>query len=118
MTYSLFMQEEYPPFAFPSEDADGGDYPRMRVDADVALEGRNRLTTFFRPILLIPQVIVIIFLGIAAAFVIFIAWFAVIFTGKWPDGLLDFILGFFRWTIRLNGYALLLTDEYPPFSMD
>ena len=118
MTYSVFMQEEYPPFAFPSEDADGGDYPRLRVDVDTELDGRNRLTTFFRYFLLIPHVIVLIFLGIAAAFVIFIAWFAVIITGKWPDGLRDFLLGFIRWTTRLNGYALLLTDEYPPFSMD
>jgi hypothetical protein len=116
-TYSMFMQEEYPPFEYPSEGTDTGDYPRMRVDMDPAWEGRNRLTTFFRPLLLIPQVFVLIFVGIAAAFVMFIAWFAVIITGKWPDGLLDFILGWFRWTVRVNGYALLLTDEYPPFSL-
>jgi len=117
-TYSLFMQEEYPPFEYPSEGTDPGDYPRMAVNTDAALEDRNRLTTFFRPILLIPQVIVVAFLGIAAAVVIFIAWFAVLITGRWPDGLRDFLLGYLRWTIRLNGYALLLTDEYPPFSFE
>ena len=117
-TYSLFLQEEYPPFEFPSEGTDVGDYPRVLVEADAALTDRNRVTTFFRPFLLIPHIIAIMFLGIAAGFVIFIAWFAVLFTGKWPDGLRDFLLGYFRWTTRLNGYALLLTDEYPPFTLE
>jgi Domain of unknown function (DUF4389) len=116
LTYSMFLQEEYPPFEFPSEGTDTGDYPRMRVDADAALTDRNRVTTFFRFLLLIPHVIVLAFLGLAAAVVIFIAWFAVIITGSWPDGLRDFLLGYFRWSTRVNGYALLLTDEYPPFS--
>jgi hypothetical protein len=85
---------------------------------DPAWDDRNRLTTFFRPILLIPHFIVLAFVGIAAAFAIFIAWFAVIILGRWPDGLRDFVLGYFRWAVRVNGYALLLTDEYPPFTLD
>jgi Domain of unknown function (DUF4389) len=117
-TYSMFMQEEYPPFEYPSEGTDVGDYPRMQVNMDPAYEDRNRLTTFFRWLLVIPQVIVLAFVGIAASVAIFIAWFAVIITGKWPTGLLDFILGWFRWSIRVNAYAMLLTDEYPPFSLD
>ena len=118
MTYGMFMQEEYPPFEFPSEDTDVGDYPRVRVESITELEGRNRLTTFFRYLLVIPHAIVLAFLGIAAAFVILIAWFAVLFTAKWPDGLRDFMVGYIRWLTRVNGYALLLTDEYPPFSLD
>jgi len=117
-TYSMFLQEEYPPFEFPSEGTDVGDYPRMRIEVDPALEDRNRVTTFFRPILIIPHVIALAFLGIAAAFVMFVAWFAVLITGKWPDGLRDFLLGFFRWATRVNGYAMLLTDEYPPFTLE
>ena len=117
-TYSMFLQEEYPPFEYGSEGTDAGDYPRMRVDMAPVWEGRNRLTTFFRPLLVLPQVIVLGFLGIAAAFVLFIAWFAVIILGRWPDGLRDFLLGYFRWAVRVNGYALLLVDEYPPFSFD
>ncbi len=117
-TYSMFLQEEYPPFEFPSEGTDVGDYPRLRVDMAPVWDDRNRLTTFFRPILLIPQFIVLAFVGIAAAFAIFIAWFAVIILGRWPDGLRDFVLGYFRWAVRVNGYALLLTDEYPPFTLD
>jgi len=117
-TYGMFMQEEYPPFEFPSEGTDVGDYPRLRVEVDAALEGRNRLTTFFRYLLLIPHILVLIVLGIGAAFVIMIAWFAVLFTAKWPEGLRSFLVGYLRWSIRVNGYALLLTDEYPPFSLD
>jgi hypothetical protein len=116
MTYSMFMQEEYPPFEFPSDPADDGSYPRVRVDAAAELTDRNRLTTFFRWLLILPHVIVLAFLGIAAAVAILIAWFAVLITGTWPRGLLDFLLGYLRWTTRLNGYALLLTDEYPPFT--
>ncbi|MFL6206571.1 MAG: DUF4389 domain-containing protein [Acidimicrobiales bacterium] len=116
MTYGMFMQEEYPPFEFPSEETDVGDYPRLRVDVDAALTHRNRLTTFFRGLLVIPHAIVLGLLGVAAAFVIFIAFFAVLFTGRWPDGLRDFLVGYVRWLTRLNGYAMLLTDEYPPFS--
>ena len=46
------------------------------------------------------------------------AFFIVLFTGRWPDGLCTFVLGFMRWVTRVNAYAFLLTDEYPPFSME
>ena len=118
MTYSMFMQEEYPPFEFPSEGTDVGDYPRLQVNMAPELTDRNRVTTFFRWLLVIPHVIALAFIGIAASIAIFIAWFAVIITGKWPGGMRDFILGWFRWSIRVNGYYMLLTDEYPPFSLD
>ena len=117
MTYSMFMQEEYPPFTFATEGADPGDYPRMRgATSTPALTDRNRLTVFFRYFLVLPQVFVLIFVGLAAGVVIMIAWFAVIITAKWPTGLRDFVLGYIRWTTRVTGYAFLLTDEYPPFT--
>ena len=81
-----------------------------------AIEGRNRLTIFFRLIMLIPQLIVLIFVSIAAWFVMIIGFFAVIILGRWPTGLNDFLIGFLRWTTRVNAYCYLLTDEYPPFS--
>ena len=116
MTYANFMQEEYPPFTYEPEESDPGDYPRVAVDVDTSLSDRNRLTVFFRYFMVIPHVIVLYFVGIAAGVIIMIAWFAVIFTGKWPDGMRDFVIGYLRWTTRVTGYALLLTDEYPPFS--
>lgn len=115
-TYMVFQREEYPPFTFDGTFADPGDDPRIRVDFVPAIEGRNRLTIFFRLIMLIPQFIVLIFVSIAAAVVMFIGFFAVIILGRWPSGLNDFLIGFLRWTTRVNAYCYLLTDEYPPFS--
>ncbi len=90
----------------------------MRVDIQPQLTDRNRVTVFFRIFLLIPQAIVLAFLGIALYVVYVIAFFAVLFTGKWPAGLRDFVVGVTRWYIRVMVYGLLLTDAYPPFALD
>ena len=117
-TYVLFMREEYPPFSFDSTATDPGDDPRVRVDVVPQLEGRNRLTAFFRIIMVIPQIIVLAFLTFAATIVSIIAWFVVLFTGTWPTGLRDFVVGVMRWSLRVNSYFMLLTDVYPPFALD
>jgi len=68
--------------------------------------------------LAIPHVFVLGFLGIAAAFCIFISWFAIIFTGQYPRAFFDFVVGVGRWGLRVSAYAfLLVTDVYPPFSL-
>ncbi len=77
----------------------------------------SRLTTLFRAFMVIPQSIVLYFVGIVAAIVIFIAWWAILFTGKYPKGLFDYAAGTLRWSTRVNGYTYLLTDKYPPFSL-
>lgn len=115
-TYMLFQREEYPPFAFDGAFADPGDDARVRVDVVPAIEGRNRLTIFFRLFMLIPQIFVLFFVSIAAYVVMVIGFFAVIILGRWPGGLNDFLIGFLRWNTRVNAYFYLLTDEYPPFS--
>jgi hypothetical protein len=116
-TYFGFLREEYPPFSFATTFADPGDDPRAGVDLVPQLEGRNRLTVAFRLILAIPQLIVLALLGIALVVVGVIAFFAVLFTGRWPDGLRDFALGVGRWWLRVQAYLVLLTDEYPPFTL-
>ena len=78
----------------------------------------SRLTTFFRCLLVIPQTIVLYFIGIAASVIVFISWWAILFTGRYPKGLFDFVSGYLRWSTRVNGYSFFLTDKYPPFSMD
>jgi hypothetical protein len=78
----------------------------------------SRLTTFFRFLLIIPQSIVIYFLGIVAGVVIFISWWAILFIGRYPKGLFEFVSGYLRWSTRVTGYSYFLTDKYPPFSMD
>jgi hypothetical protein len=116
-TYFGFLREEYPPFSFTTTPADPGDDPRVAVDLVPQLEGRNRLTVAFRLILAIPHLIVLALLGIALFVVGVIAFFAVLFTGRWPGGLRDFALGVGRWWLRVNAYVVLLTDEYPPFTL-
>jgi Domain of unknown function (DUF4389) len=92
-------------------------YP-ISYDADPALEGRNRLTTFFRYIVAIPWLIVAAIYGFVAEIVAVIAWFAIVFTGKYPEGLYNFNAGYLRMIGRVNGFEYLLTDEWPPFGGD
>jgi hypothetical protein len=89
-------------------------YP-ISFEADPALEGRNRLTSFFRLIVGIPWYIVAYIYGIVAALASIVAWFAIVFTGKYPQGIYDFNAGYLRMSTRANGFIWLLTDEYPPF---
>jgi hypothetical protein len=116
-TFALFMREEYPPFAFAMTPTDSGEDPRVRVEFAPELADRNRLTVAFRIILVIPHILALVVLGIAAAFVTLIALFAVLFTGRWPEGMRDFVLNVYRWYLRVQTYFLLLTDVYPPFAL-
>ena len=83
-----------------------------------AKQGLNRWLPLVKWLLAIPHYILLVFLWIAALVSVVIAWFAILFTGRYPRGLFDFVLGVFRWTNRVVGYALILvTDEYPPFRL-
>jgi hypothetical protein len=82
------------------------------------VEPRSRLTTFFRLLLAIPHFIVLYVWGIVTAIAVFIAWFAVVITGRYPAGLYSFVGGFLRYATAVYGYVALLTDEYPPFGSD
>ncbi|MEE8369417.1 MAG: DUF4389 domain-containing protein [Dehalococcoidia bacterium] len=66
----------------------------------------------------IPHFIILIFLSLAAFVVVVIAWFAILFTGRYPRGLHGFVAGVLRWSLRVQAYIFSLTDEYPPFSLD
>ncbi len=116
VTFAAFLREEYPPFTFGLTAADPGDDPRVRVDFAPQLENRNRITCAFRIILVIPQVIVFAVILFVAYVGLIVAFFVVLFTGKWPEGLRDFVIKAFRWGLRVQAYFLLLTDEYPPFA--
>jgi hypothetical protein len=80
------------------------------------VERRSRVTTFFRCILAIPQFFFAVVYAFAFYVVLIIAWFALLFTARWPRGLYDFAGGFLRYVTRLSAYLYLGVDEYPPFS--
>ncbi len=68
--------------------------------------------------LAIPHFFILVFLGMAAGFCVFISWFAIVFTGRFPRSFFDFVVGVARWGLRVSAYAfLLVTDAYPPFSL-
>jgi hypothetical protein len=92
-------------------------YP-IAYAADYEGEGRNRLTTFFRYVVVIPWAIVGAIFIIIAEIAAFIAWFALVFTGRYPEGLYNFNAKALRMLARVQGFQGLLTDQYPPFSGD
>ena len=78
----------------------------------------NRWLPLVKWLLAIPHFLVLIFLWLAALVVVVLAWFAILFTGRYPRGLFNFVEGVFRWTTRVVAYAfVLVTDEYPPFRL-
>ncbi len=78
----------------------------------------NRWLPLVKWLLAIPHLIVLFFLSIAALLVVFVAWFAILFTGRYPRGMFRFVEGVLRWGQRVIAYAfLLVTDSYPPFRL-
>ena len=105
--YAALLSDEYPPF---------GDAPYpARLAVDPVSTSRDRLSVALRPILIIPQAIMVPVLGIAWGFVTVVAWFAILFTGDYPSGLYRFATNVLQWTTRVEAYALLVHDAYPPF---
>lgn len=90
-------------------------YP-VTYEADY-LKDRNRLTTFFRLIVAIPWLIVAYIYAIAALVVVVIAWFAILFVGRYPEGMYNFVGGVLRFTQRVNGFMFLQTDAWPSFGL-
>lgn len=88
------------------------DYPDVEQDL-------NRWLPLVKWFLAIPHIIVLALLAIIAFFAVIIAWFAILVTGHYPRGLFDFVVGLGRWGLRVQAYAfLLVTDRYPPFSLN
>jgi hypothetical protein len=109
--YVALMDDRYP-----STD----DHQAVALDFGYpdAKEDLNRWLPLVKWLLAIPHYIVLVFLWLAAIVSVIIAWFAILFTGRYPRGLFDFLVGVGRWTNRVVGYAfILITDRYPPFSL-
>ena len=110
--YLYLLTDKSPSFSL---DADPG-YP-VRLSVQGQIEGRNRLTVFFRLLMAIPHYLILGVLNYVIGVVVFVAWLMALFTGSVAPGLHTFIAGYLRWTMRAQGYVLLVTDEYPPFSL-
>lgn len=107
--YLTLLTDRFPAFE--------GEYP---INFDVSYpEKLNRWkVAIWKIITAIPHFIILVFLYIAVFVVVVIAWFAILFTGRYPQGLHTFVVGVFRWSLRVQAYVLSLTDEYPPFSLE
>jgi Domain of unknown function (DUF4389) len=110
-TYFALMSDRYP-----STDEHQWvhlDFPYPDVKRDL-----NRWLPLVKWLLAIPHFIVLAFLYLAATILVIGAWFAILFTGRYPRGIFGFVEGVMRWQNRVLGYAfILVTDRYPPFSM-
>jgi hypothetical protein len=109
--YLALMDDHYP-----STD----DHQSVHLDYPYPDAGRdlNRWLPLVKWLLAIPHYIVLFFLEIAAVVVVIVAWFAILFTGRYPRGMFEFVQGVIRWHNRVTGYAfVLVTDRYPPFSL-
>lgn len=116
-SYMLWLREAYPPFEFEMTPADPGTDP-VRVDIAPQLEGRDRLTVGLRFFWIIPILVFATIVAIAAWFAIVVAFLAVLITGRWPEGVRRFVINAARLMLRVNAYARLLVDDYPPFALD
>jgi urea transporter len=107
----LLLRDEYPPFS-----GESGEYPLV-LEVEYR-EDLSRWQIFVKWLLAIPHLLVLAILGIAVSIVVLIAFFAIFFTGRYPRGMFDFVVGTMRWYVRVNAYAFwLMTDRYPPFSL-
>lgn len=109
--YASFLTDQYPSTVEEQSVHLEIDYPDVEKDL-------NRWMPLVKWFLAIPHYIVLSFLLVGVVFATIIAWFAILFTGEYPKGLFDYVVGVYRWALRVQAYAFLfVTDEYPPFSL-
>jgi hypothetical protein len=111
VVYAALMDDRYP--STDDHQSVHLEYRYPDVQRDL-----NRWLPLVKWFLAIPHVVVLVFLDIAAIVTVVVAWFAILFTGRYPRGIFDFVQGVLRWQNRVVGYAItLVTDRYPPFSL-
>jgi hypothetical protein len=110
--YAALLNDRYP-------STDESQSLRLEIPYPDARTDLNRWLPLVKWFLAIPHYIALFFLGIAAVVCVVIAWFAILFTGRYPRELFNFVVGVGRWSTRVTSYAFLLaTDRYPPFSLN
>lgn len=111
LSYLALMSDRYP-----STDDEQSVY--LDLDYPNVPEDLNRWLPLVKWLLAVPHYVALLFLGVAAVIGVVIAWFSVLFTGRYPRTIFGFVEGVLRWALRVEAYAfLLVTDRYPPFSL-
>lgn len=115
-SYVLFLHDDYPPFDFAPSATDDG------VDRNSAVtfeypEELSRWQPLYKWLLAVPHYAVLVVLCIGAVFALLAGLVAVVITGAYPLGLRNFLVGVYRYSLRVQAYVGLLTDRYPPFSL-
>ena len=109
--YMALLRDEYP-------STDDEQAVHVRIPYPEAKRELNPVLALIKWFLAVPHYVVLSFLCVAACVAVIVAWFAILFTGRYPRGLFDFVVGVLRWWLRVAAYAFLLTtDRYPPFRL-
>ncbi|HUL01618.1 MAG TPA: DUF4389 domain-containing protein [Gemmatimonadales bacterium] len=109
--YTALLRDEYP-------STDDEQAVHIAIRYPDAARDLDRWKPLYKWFLAIPHYVVLACLAVAVCACVVLAWFAILFTGRYPRGLFDFVVGVFRWALRVSAYAFLLTtDQYPPFSL-
>ena len=111
VAYLALLRDEYP-------STDEEQSVHLAIPYPDAVHELNRWLPLVKWFLAIPHYVVLVFLFAASVCCIIVAWFAILFTGRYPRSLFDFVVGVLRWSLRVSAYAFLLTtDRYPPFQL-
>lgn len=116
MSYALSLHDEYPPFDFQPTADDDGETPHTAVDFTYPGE-MSRWKPLYKWLLAVPHYLVMVALALASVFVIVFGLVVVIVTGTYSTPARDFLVGVYRYGLRVQAYVGLLTDQYPPFAV-
>ncbi len=109
--YGVLLSDKYP-------STDEQQYVNLELDYPDARGGLNRWLPLIKWLLALPHYVVLFFLHVGMLFAVIAAWFAILFTGRYPRPLFNYVVGVMRWSNRVSAYAFVLaTDEYPPFRL-
>ena len=110
-SFLLVLRDEYP-------STDEEQSVHLRIEYPNAETDLNRILPIFKWLLAIPHYIILVILGVLAFLVTILAWLLILVTGRYPQGMFEFVVGVMRWSYRVGAYAFLLTtDRYPPFRL-
>jgi hypothetical protein len=115
-SYALALHDDYPPFEFMPAAADDG-HERHTALTITYPEHLNRWKPLYKWFLAIPHYVVLVLLVVAGVFTVLWGTVAAVVTGEYPDRARAFLVGVYRYCLRVEAYVGLLTDEYPPFSV-